>query len=752
MRRSTKYTALYSGVLFLIMIGTARVNFAQNGALRGFISDSESGQGLQGVNVVLRAEGQFMRGGTTDGNGFFALARIPSGQYTIHASYIGYSSFVDTVRVDSDFVYSLSIELSPGETEMDEVVIQSDRISGSIQARAGVQTVRPEDIELIPSPDVSADLINYLTAQPGIVTRGDQGGQLFVRGGEPAHNLALLDGMYVYQPFHILSFYSAFPAEIVSRADVYAGGFGSQFAGRISSVIDVHSRDGNNRVYSGSASVAPFVSGLRIEGPIVHKRVSFLASIRESLIEQGAGLYLDTPLPYRFGDLFGKLNVKITEDHRLAFSLLRTHDRGAVTEGAALDRAMHWTNEAYGLRYLIVPRELPILAEIKGSFSSHESSFGPQSIEQRSSTIQNVNTEVNITNFAPQFEVNWGFYLRSVDVTADLRGLYQDLAFEKDRFTKIGFYIEPVFTLFGSLEIQPGFAGQIFKQEGFIPEPRIRLSWQKDIHQLSAAAGLYHQEIVGLNDRRDATNVFTAWTDAPSDNIARSTHLLVGYRIAPGEVFQASVEGFYKTMDHLSIEEWTAFPRFTAGLQEAAGLAKGIDIRLAFSLPGMRGFVNYGLSHVEYEAMQSSLGLWFGEETLQFRPPHDRRHQVNAAINTTIRQFDVGVRWNFGSGLPFSRALGFDTFSVVDGPVDVKSVPESRRVIYERPYNGILPAYHRLDVSVARTFDFEAVDLTIQASVMNVYDRENLFALDIFTLERTDQLPILPTLGVKATF
>jgi hypothetical protein len=350
--------------------------------------------------------------------------------------------------------------------------------------------------------------------------------------------------------------------------------------------------------------------------------------------------------------------------------------------------------------------------------------------------------------------VNWGFYLRAVDVTTDLNGLYQDLIFDQDRFTKIGFYLEPEFTLFPGFQLRPGLAGQLFKQEGFIPEPRLRLTWDLGEHHLSAAAGLYHQEIVGLNDRRDATNVFTAWTDAPSDNLPRAAHLLAGYRVTPGERFDISVVGFYKRLSHLSIEEWTAVPRLTTRLQEASGEARGVDIRIELRLPGFYSFINYGLSFVNYEARQASLALWYGEETLRFRPPHDRRHQVNALASLTLGGIDLSVRWNFGSGFPFSRALGFDAFLLIDGPIDAFTALDSRRVIYERPYNGLLPTYHRLDLSAERTFEFEETNtrLTLQAGVINVYDRANLFALDIFTLERSNQLPVIPTIGLKLEF
>ncbi|MEM9665325.1 MAG: TonB-dependent receptor, partial [Bacteroidota bacterium] len=144
--------------------------------------------------------------------------------------------------------------------------------------------------------------------------------------------------------------------------------------------------------------------------------------------------------------------------------------------------------------------------------------------------------------------------------------------------------------------------------------------------------------------------------------------------------------------------------------------------------------------------------LWYGTETLRFRPPHDRRHQINAIFATTWRKVDISTRWEFGSGLPFSQVVGFDGFVLVDDPINGFEVETDRRVIYERPFNGELPAYHRLDLSAARTFATRIADLTIQGSLINAYDRNNLFYLDVFTLRRVDQLPFVPSLGLKVDF
>ncbi len=162
--------------------------------------------------------------------------------------------------------------------------------------------------------------------------------------------------------------------------------------------------------------------------------------------------------------------------------------------------------------------------------------------------------------------------------------------------------------------------------------------------------------------------------------------------------------------------------------------------------------MTYGLSSTRYDAEQASLVLWYGTETLSFRPGHDRRHQLNALLSTTVAGLDLSLRWEYGSGLPFSRAIGFDGFALIDDVTPAPDVPGSRRVIYERPFRGILPAYHRLDASAAKRFKLQHASVTVQASLINVYDRRNVFYLDVFTLRRVDQLPLIPSAGLRIEY
>ncbi|HET6569269.1 MAG TPA: hypothetical protein VFG50_14975, partial [Rhodothermales bacterium] len=329
--------------------------------------------------------------------------------------------------------------------------------------------------------------------------------------------------------------------------------------------------------------------------------------------------------------------------------------------------------------------------------------------------------------------------------------------------TNVALYLEPEIA-FGSLRVRPGVRMQYYDaKDAPVLEPRLRLVWEHGIHQLSAAAGLYHQDFVGLTDRRDAASVFTAWTtfpkptnlkadDALAGRLPGAVHLIGGYRINPSPSIELSIEGFYKKLSSLLIAEWTSYPRFTTRLQPARGRSFGFDTRVEVRRAPFYGLVSYGLSSTRYEAEQAALQLWYGVERLRFRPSHDRRHQVNALLGTSFHEFDLNLHWAFGSGFPFSRVLGFDGFILMDGFKDVKKDEGTHRVIYERPFNAVLPTYHRLDVSVERTFPIGGADLTVQATAINLYDRRNIFYLDTFTLERSDQLPFVPSLGIKVSF
>src|SRR5690606_5779228 len=171
------------------------------------------------------------------------------------------------------------------------------------------------------------DLASYLQTLPGVTTTGDRGGQLFVRGGSSAANLALVDGIPIYQPFHIVGFFSVFPEELISSADFYAGGFGARYSGRTSSVLDVQLRDGDFTGLRASGSLSPFLAEAVVEGP-AGRDMSWMASARRSLIEATSSAIAGERQPLTFESQLLKMTVRSGEDLRCSALALRTADRG----------------------------------------------------------------------------------------------------------------------------------------------------------------------------------------------------------------------------------------------------------------------------------------------------------------------------------------------------------------------------------------------------------------------------------------
>ncbi|GIV61329.1 MAG: TonB-dependent receptor [Rhodothermaceae bacterium] len=751
---------------WLALGGSTGTSQAQPATLSGFVTDAADGQPLELVNVVLEDARGTRKGAVTNRDGLYLIPGLAPGRYTLRVSFIGYRTHLDTLRLVPGERRTLNLALVPGDATMDEVVVEGERTSGAARVTAGQQTIRPRDIELVPSPGLSGDLAGLLTTLPGVVTLGDRGGQLFVRGGEPSQNLVQIDGILLYQPFHILGFYSAFPSDILSRTDLYAGGFGSRFGERISSVIDVSTRNGNNRAFAGAATLSPFVSAVRVEGPLLRDRISVIASARQSLVEQGGEPLVGRALPFNFGDVFAKLHTELGASSRLSALVIHTYDRGALdedTEGLPPEE-VRWRNTGAGLRLVSLPRVSPLMLDARVSFSRLPTEQGlPGQPPVRRSEISNLNVAADATFFGDRSDVDLGVSFRIVRLKSRLGGLYQNIEERDERLQHAAVYVEPEFHTGGGLRIRPGLRVQFFDVR-FTPflEPRLRVVWAGGPHEVSLAAGLYHQAILGLTDRRDAASIFTAWTNVPrprtdlddvrAGRAPRARHLLLGYRLTPTSWLELAVEGYHKTLDNLFIGEWTAFPRFTTNLQPARGRSFGFDARLEVRRAGLYGYLTYGYANTRYEARQASLILWYGTESLRFNPPHDRRHRLNALLAFGLYGFDLSFRWEFGSGLPFSQAIGFDGFVLIDDITSAAELPGSRRVIYADPFNARLPTYHRLDASVERTFQLRRARLTLQGTLINVYDRRNIFFLDVFTLRRADQLPFFPSFGIKLAF
>ncbi len=730
---------------------------AQDVTLRGFVRDAATGRPLAGANVVLRrVQGQErVRGAAADADGFYQVVSIAPGRYALRVSYVGYIAYTDTLALGGgeEALTELNVELEPVPQELEKVTVAAE--SGAATLEAGRQRISPADLKRVPTPGPGGDLSMYLQSLPGVVTAGDRGGQLFVRGGTPSQNMVLLDGTLVYQPFHIVGFFSAFPQDLVSEVDFYAGGFPAQYAGRISSVLDVSTRVGNNRRFEGSASLGPFLTGVRLEGPIQEGSVSFLASVRTSVIERTAPTTIGQELPLKFGDQFVKLQTSGSTGGCSAAGL-HTYDRGRVDLES--DDVFRWSNYVLASRCIAFAPGSPMTAELKAGVSYYQNEVGSLSDDvgtaddRRTASTWRLSTDGDLSYRTGDLGWSWGFRFRAGRVQYELRELFQGAGTaDEDFIIHAGMHAGLTWTPSERLTLAPSVA---FTKPGDLRpslEPRLRASWRPwgtEAHQLSAAAGLYQQTLIGLSDERDAGSVFTAWQFAPGQRRLKALHGLLGWQSRLGSGFDVSLEGYYKRMSDLLVPVWDTNARFTTTLGPASGTSYGMDARAEWSRAPFYLYLGYGYSWTQYALEQEAFSQLFGEPIQSYHPQHDRRHQLNAVGSVDVGRWQGSIRWQYGSGLPFTAPLGFDAFLDLRALPDVRSDLGALRFLFERPFGQRLPAYHRLDVSAERTFDFSAADLTLEAGAINLYSRANLFYFDLFTLRRVDQLPLVPYLSL----
>lgn len=761
-------------ILFIPLAVIVPDTYGQQARLRGLVTDTENSP-LQGVNIALLQGESLVTGTVSDGDGTFLIANVRAGRYTFRATFIGFESYESEINLSRGSFETLRITLRTSATEIEELVVEAERAGGATVA-AGLQTIVPADIERLPMPGVTGDLVSVLQATPSVVSAGDRGGQLFIRGGEPTQNLILIDGIQLYQPFHILGFYSSFPSEIVNTANIYAGGFGSEFGGRISSVIDIGSRNGNKQRFNGSVSVSPFLSTAHIEGPLVRDKVSVLASIRESLVKDLVPDLYGQKMPYEFGDQFVKIHAQPYAGISLSGSLLHSHDRGDVAgtrltilgdidNTAVTDTTfIAWNNFGVGGTLSLLPGDLPIESRLTVSYSEYDTELGESAEPSREASIEGVNLDQEFRINAGPGDISAGFFYTQTDLAYRLSGAFQDVPdADTSRVTETGGYGNIDLRLMGSADLTLGARLHAFpnqKKTSF--EPRARLSIPFDIQQtenrISFAAGVYHQGIVGLSDERDAGNVFTVWTAVPDDaKLPRAIHTIGGWQITARPdaqtIIKGSLEAYYKFLDNLSVPVWDAFPQFTTQLQSASGSVRGVDARIEVTHGTFYGYIGLGRAVTQYDALDGeNFGQFYGETQDSYSPPHDRKNQVNAVGRLDIGDVTLTAQWQYGSGLPYTQAVGFDDWILLQGDVDLTTDPGQARVLYETPYSSRLPDYHRLDLWLERAFETNRVSGMIRAGVVNAYNRANLFYFDLFTLNRIEQLPAIPSIGAKLTF
>lgn len=750
-------------ILFVMLTTDSLVAQSSDATLRVVITSADDGSPIVNANILLTGpEGDTLHAGASDRDGINEFSDIAPQTYHINISYIGYQRYRETVTLEAGETRIHEASLQTETVQIDELTVGVR--SGAVRREAGKQTITANDINLVPAPGGGGDLSSYLQTQPGVVTSGDKGGEFYIRGGTPSQNLVLLDNMPIVKPFHISNLYSAFPQEVINSVDFYAGGFGAEYAGAASSVLDVNLKQGNLKEFESSASVSPYLTSIQAEGPIVEDKSSILLVGRRSVIEQTAPSLTGKEVPLVFGDIIARYSMNWSG---LSCNItgLYTQDQGQINPER--DLRLEWSNTAAGIRCLGYGEELDHTLDITMGYSGFSSSeTGIDDLGRTSGLnkgflqLDNGGTFWGM-DFEYGFRWNLNFYSATLyEPFPELRDeevRYPGLDSSLDEFESIlNGYISVTWEPFDHLTITPGLTSQNRHADMALTfEPRLRASWHpggSDRQEITLSGGRYIQMMEGITDERDAGTVFYVYKPVDRDEpMPEAWHGIVGYHQMIGESVEVSIEGYGKKLSNFLVSKWTQQPGNTIRTTKAEGLIYGGDLQLEFNQYPFYLSVGYGWSEITYKLPTSEVAAWREESTFTYSPSHDLRHQLNVIASYNVAGFTANASWRFNSGRPYTRLFALD-FALEDLPD--QNVLEDRgtaKSLYSKPFDGRLPSFHRLDVSVSRSFDLSpALSLETEVGAINAYDIRNVFYFDINTFEQVNQTPLLPYASIRA--
>jgi hypothetical protein len=777
---------IYSLITLVLLTFTS---FSQDNTVRGFIYDKSNGEPMSFEKIkVLKLDSSIVAGAVTDLNGFFSIPKLDKGSFLLKVENFKYEISIQKVEIkEGKKIYDLKFELVKKDVvkELDEVRVSADNKTKRTEIEISKLKLDQKGLERIPSYGAENDIVGAFSVTPGVVTTGDQGGQLYVRGGTPIQNKVLLDGMTVYNPFHSIGFFSIFETELVKNVDIYTGGFESKYGGRISSVMDITYRDGNRQEFGGKVSASPFLAKLVLEGPIGKKNTdgspragSYIFSAKHSLLDYTSkSLYPrindGNGLPFNFTDLYGK--VTFTADGGSKFSAFGFHNQDSVNYSVA---DLNWDASGGGINFLMVPSGSPIFIRGHVNGSNFQTTFAETALEPRYSKIGGFDLGFDFSVFLKnESEMNYGFNLSGFN-TQFVTYNEAKRKIEANNFTtEIGTYFN-YRKVTNRWVIQAGMRVQVYASLNTIsPEPRLGLKYNANENlRFKFSGGRFSQNFTSASSDKDVVNLFNGLLSAPTNvqeqfvnefqqikdtknGLQYAWHAILGFEYDLGKNITFNVEGYYKYFSQLSNINQNKLYEDVAQFEQIDDVFKKDFILESGQSYGVDFLVKYNKDRWFLWGVYS-LGKntrWDG--FIEYFPVFDRRHNINLVGSYLFgkkKDYEVNVRWNLGSGLPFTPNAGFYQGESFQGGVTTDYVtnnPSSTSTLLGSFNSQRLPAYHRLDITFKKQFVFKnKTSMELIASVTNVYGRNNIFYVNRVTGEEIYQFPILPSFGLSYKF
>jgi len=748
-------------VLFcLFLLSNALSGQNDQYTISGYIRDASNGEELIGVNVVIN---ELRTGSTTNNYGYYSIS-LPPGKYTISIQYIGFETIERQITLDQDL--KLNLELKENSTQLEEVVVSSEKIDQNVSSvEMSVAQLDVKDVKKMPALLGEVDIIRTLTLLPGISTVGEASNGFNVRGGNSDQNLILLDEAPIYNSSHLFGFFSIFNADAVKDVKLYKGGIPSRYGGRLSSVVDVRQKDGNNREFSGTGGLGLLSSRLLLEGPLVKEKSAFMLAGRRSYADIFLGLSPDETISQNtlyFYDFNAKLNYILGENDRLYLSGYYGRDIFEINDLFGFQ----WGNATTSLRWNHLFSD-KLFSNFTAIFSDYTYELGTPEDEafnfRLQSTIQDYHFKNQYTWYAnskSQFDFGFeGIYYRfkpgTITGTVELQ-LQEEFALEPSLYFSHEYKISPLLTIqygvryssFYNLgkqtkniyqnqdlpelnevvETKEYESGEIIEAyngwEGI--EPRIAVNYRLDDEKSIKLSYNRTRQYIHLISNTTAPTPVDLYRPAGMHIKPATVNQVAGgyFQNFLDNKYELSLETYYKDfqniVDYRNGAELIFNETIETEILAGIGRSYGLEVYLRKQQGKLTGWLSYTLSKTELkvDGVNPNLAINAGE---WYPANYDKRHDISLVLNYQLtKKWDIGMNFTYQTGRPITPPEG--KFQIEDYVVPIYRDRNSYRI----------PDYHRLDLSANYTppkVEGKKFYSSWSIGIYNVYARRNAYSI-----------------------
>ena len=717
--------------------------------INGVVTDVTNGETLPGATITVEELSGV--GTASNAYGYFGLT-LPEGSYTLKIQYVGYQTINFLVNVNQNLYQNFKMESIA--TSLQEIKVTPYRLDDKILTNdIGVEKIQISEIKNIPVFFGERDVLKTITLTPGITSVRDGESGVHVRGGNNSQNLILLDETTVYYPYHLLGFFSTFNSEAIKDVTVYKGTAPTSYGGRISSVMDIRMKDGNNQTFEVNGGLGLIASNLTVEGPIVKEKGSFLVAGRRTHIDMLLKLTKDPELSSRtlnFYDLNAKVNFTINPKNRIFLSAytgrdaLRMPNHLGVSWGNQIasfkwnhiwhdkifsNTSIHFSEFDYMVDFEFEPSTFSLYSELKDYCFKHEFQFFLGNNNRPSAGL-----DLKSYNITPgQLIAGEDAMVHPVkikDKTAKERSFYLSNEIKTPTNWIINFGIRlNFFSLYGIgtyyiytdglVTDSLRFYAKSPVKTYFTPERRINITHIIDNKQSVKVAYSNHSQNIHKISSSDASLPIDIWLMS-STNVKPeiSDQFTAGYfRNFRQDMYQFSAETYFKWM-HDAIDLRTganikANEHIEGQLLFGHGRSYGLELLLKKATGKLHGWLGYNLSRTELSIIGINNGAWYPAR-------QDMTNDVSV-----VGMYDFSDKWTL------SATWVYQTGNAVTFPSGKYEINGEVRYNYDKRNANRMPDYHRLDVGLTWNLNTKGrYKSSLNLSVYNAYARKNAFSIN----------------------